>query len=158
MLAYGFGDKKYIIPKKNPLLVADRDIECFKVVRVRRKDRNKRKTRILYKLGLLKHFETYYQEVPITVGKLAKAYPILDIDVLEVKNAISDRLGGGFIHSYQHIEDAKNLLCFKNTVLIKCVIPKGTYYFTGVDDDNADNYASCSIKYVKVIKRTGKVA
>lgn len=142
----------------NPLMIADRDIECFKVVRILRKDRDKRKTRILYRLRLLKHFKTFFQESPITIGKTVKASPVFDKDELDVINARRTTLNRGFIHSYKNPEDAQEALgWFKYTILVKCIIPKGTYYFTGKDDDGNDNYASCAIKYVKVIKCLSKL-
>lgn len=138
-------------------MIADEDIECYKVLTFRWEDRNKFKTKILHKLGRLKDFQTLFQETPVTIGEVVNAFPVFSQVELNSINLYSTRLYQGFIHSYKHFSDAFRAKrygwCRKYQVVVKCIIPKGTYYFTGENDDHKDNYASCAIKYVKVVNK-----
>lgn len=69
-------------------------------------------------------------------------------------------VNGGFIHTYatkKDLNDSVNFLrkIFNNAAItyeaFKCVIPKGTEYYKGMDDSKRKSYASHCIKFVKKI-------
>lgn len=65
------------------------------------------------------------------------------------------KIGTGFFHTYQYLEEAKKLkhiIGLKNYCIVKCIIPKGTEYYVGYDDSQKDCYASKQLKIVKIIK------
>lgn len=138
-------------------MVADKDIECYKVLTFRWEDRNKFKTKFLHKLGRLKDFQTLFQDAPVTIGEVVNASPVLSQFELYKINSYNPRLYEGFIHSYKHLLDAskskRGSWCEEYQVIVKCIIPKGTYYFTGTNDEGYDNYASCAIKYIKIVDK-----
>jgi hypothetical protein len=68
---------------------------------------------------------------------------------------------GGFIHTYATKKDLDDNINFIRKVFctaavsyeaFKCVIPKGTEYYKGVDDSRRKSYASNCIKFVKKVK------
>lgn len=67
---------------------------------------------------------------------------------------------GGFIHTYATKKDLNDCIeftrrIFNNAALsyeaFKCVIPKSTEYYKGMDDSKRKSYASHCIKFVKKI-------
>ena len=67
---------------------------------------------------------------------------------------------GGCIHSYRYKKDAnfmkKDTYFVKvvgtEDVIFKCIIPKGTEYYKGIDAIGQENYASKKIRFVKQVK------
>lgn len=65
---------------------------------------------------------------------------------------------GGCIHSYRYKKDADFMTIHSNfikgheEVIFKCVIPKGTEYYKGIDALGQENYASKKIRFVKQVK------
>ena len=58
----------------------------------------------------------------------------------------SNKVTDGFIHTFASVPPYYNL--FWNNRVFKCIIPKGTKYFIGDDDD----YASEQIIFVEQLK------
>lgn len=95
-------------------------------------------------------FHTPITEDKIVIGKMYKGifkhvvfgsyYP-----KCLIKSLFSKRIASGYIHSFTNQEEAKNMY---RGVLVKCIIPKGTLYFIGKNDD----IASRKLKYVEIIK------
>ena len=65
------------------------------------------------------------------------------------------KISRGFFHTYPDLLDAKKLFShlslqemfeYSGYTIVKCVIPKGTLYYTGVDDNNFKCYASRKLK------------
>lgn len=140
---------------RNPLQKATEDIVCYKVISFVWKERFETKTKILNRLCLLKRYESYCQNTPVTLGEISVAEPAYTKKQLEEISKHGDMLDCGFIHSFKNKGDA---IAFKKSqyfeeflVIVKCSIPKDTYYFTGLNNGNTDGYASCSLKYEKVI-------
>lgn len=59
---------------------------------------------------------------------------------------------GGCIHSYRYKKDANFMWSDAGQVIFKCIIPKGTEYYEGIDGIHQKNYASKKIRFVKQIK------
>lgn len=136
------------------LSIASEDIVCYKVVAVPYDIRHKFKTKLLRLFHLWKRYETYFMDEPITIGSTVTARPILTEPVLKHVDKYETEIEEGFIHSYQKKEDAKHFQksrAYNRCDTIKCIIPKGTYYFTGKNGDCSLGYASTQIKYIKVI-------
>jgi hypothetical protein len=119
-------------------------------------DRRKFKTKLLRSLHLLKRFETWYQYAPITLGETVSAEPEYTKQELEEINKQYCNIAEGFIHSFKTLDDAKafvkDVYWSTYAIVVKCVIPKGTYYFSGEDSNGVPGYASCQLKYVKVVQ------
>ena len=58
----------------------------------------------------------------------------------------------GYFHSYAKPEHAYGLLQRENVVLVKCIIPKDTYYYKGIHQEGKDGYASKKLKIVEIVK------
>ena len=135
------------------LSIASKDIVCYKVVVVPYDVRHKFKTKLLRLLHLWKHYETFFMNTEITIGSTVIAQPVSTERVLAHMDKYQDIIEGGFIHSYQKKKDAKRFQKSRayRCDVVKCIIPKGTYYFIGFDVDFIQQYASTQIKYVKPI-------
>lgn len=142
--------------KYDPLKIAEDDIVCYKVVTVVKEGRYKFMTKVLRYLHLLKRFETWYQDAPVTIGETVSAEPEYTKEELEEIDNQYITIAEGFIHSFTKLNDAKTFVKCSSwatySIVVKCVIPKGTYYFTGEDSNGVPNYASCQLKYVKVVQ------
>jgi len=140
----------------NPLHQATKEITCYKAVVVPHELRGKFKTDLLRFFGKLKHYETYFQDTPITIGATVHAEPVYTKAQLKSIEESETRLAEGFIHSFKHKQDAIDFVKMHishNMALVKCIIPIGAYYFEGFNDWNGEeHYASTALKYVKVIK------
>ena len=80
------------------------------------------------------------------------ATPKLSQECLDWIKDNKEVLEEGFIHSFKNKEDAITFAKTKYGVdVVKCIIPKGTYYFEGINSDLTEGYASTQIKYVKVV-------
>lgn len=139
----------------NPLRYATKEITCYKVIMVPYELRGKFKTKLLRLFGKFKHYETYFQDAPITIGTTAHAVPAYTKAELKSIERTESSLGAGFIHSFKHKKDAINFVRIhinRNIALVKCIIPVGAYYFEGSDEwSDKEQYASTALKYVKVI-------
>lgn len=91
-------------------LVAKEDIICYKIVRKRGNE--------LY---------TLYQEVEIKPG-IFKATGILSKN----RGARRKTVGEGVIHTFAKYDQALDKRGGENTLIYKCVIPKGTSYYIGL--------------------------
>lgn len=136
-----------------PLLEAEEDIVCYKAVQIPYKNWFKLKTLILRFFNLEKHYQTYYTEEPIIIGNEVTAFPehsFYDLGII-ARNCVN--IEGGFIHSFALKEDAVVFAQSRSHMdVVKCVIPKGAYYFEGYNSlDNTPGFASTKIKYVKVV-------
>lgn len=136
-----------------PLLEAKEDIVCYKAVQIPYKKWFKLKTSILRFFKLVKLYHTYYTEDSILIGEEFAAFPehsFYDLGII-ARNCVS--IEGGFIHSFALKEDAVTFAKSRFYMdVVKCIIPKGTYYFEGYNSlDNTPGFASTKIKYVKVV-------
>ena len=126
----------HLIPK-----IADKDIVCYKLVK-------RTKIKGIYKSSF-QRFEyiirrLYTNNINIRfINKIVKTwcltYPYLMYNIDE-----------GMFHSYK-----SNLIPILSPLpscaLLKCIIPKGAYYFEGYFDDSP-SYASSQIKILEEIK------
>jgi len=56
------------------------------------------------------------------------------------------------LHSYKHLEDARQANKYWNEQLVECIIPKGSNYYEGTFEDKGPSYASDHLKYVSLIR------
>ena len=121
--------------------IADKDIVCYKLVK-------RTKIKGIYKSSF-QRFEyiirrLYTNNINIRfVNKIVKTwcltYPYLMYNIDE-----------GMFHSYKS-NLTPILSPLPSCALLKCIIPKGAYYFEGYFDDSP-NYASSQIKILEEIK------
>lgn len=136
----------------NRLKKATKNIVCYKGVQVPYEQWGKIKTFVLRKLKRFKNYETYFTGDHVTIGMIFVAKPEWDQEYLNVIENNKEELEAGFVHSYKNKKDAIAFAKTRtHTDVVKCVIPKGTYYFEGTNADFTDGYASTQIKYVKVV-------
>ena len=122
--------------------IADKDIVCYKLVK-------RTKIKGIYKSSF-QRFEyiirrLYTNNINIRfVNKIVKTwcltYPYLMYSIDE-----------GMFHSYKSRLCPVILSPLPNGALLKCIIPKGAYYFEGYFD-NSPSYASSQIKILEEIK------
>ena len=127
----------HLIPK-----IADKDIICYKYVK-------RTKVKGVYKASI-QRFEyiirrLYTNNINIRfVNKIVKTwcltYPYLMYNIDE-----------GMFHSYKSRLCPVILSPLPSCALLKCIIPKGAYYFEGYFD-NSPSYASSQIKILEEIK------
>lgn len=138
---------------EDPLLEAKEDIICYKCVQIPYKEWFKLKTSILRFLKLIKHYQTYYTEIPIVVGTQILASPFRTLSDLKCIEEYNRTIEEGFIHSFVSKKDAIIYANERTYVdVVECVIPKDAYYFEGFNSINrTPGFASTIIRYVKVI-------
>ena len=122
--------------------IADKDIVCYKLVK-------RTKIKGIYKSNF-QRFEyvirrLYTNNLDIrfadkVIKNLCPSYPHLGIYAVEED----------MFHSYENHLYPVILSPLPNCALLKCVIPKGAYYFEGYFDD-APSYASSQIKILEEI-------
>ena len=122
--------------------IADKDIVCYKLVK-------RTKIKGIYKSNF-QRFEyvirqLYTNNLDIrfadkVIKNLCLSYPHLDIYAVEE----------GMFHSYENHLYPVILSPLPNCALLKCIIPKGAYYYEGYFD-NAPSYASSQIKILEEI-------
>ena len=122
--------------------IADKDIVCYKLVK-------RTKIKGIYKSSF-QRFEyiirrLYTNNINIRfVNKIVKTwcltYPYLMYSIDE-----------GMFHSYKSRLCPVILSPLPSCALLKCIIPKGAYYFEGYFD-NSPSYASSQIKILEEIK------
>ena len=138
--------------KTDKLKQATEDIVCYKCVQVPYEKWFKIKTWVLRKLKRITHYQTYFTDDEVIIGRAFIAKPILSQYDLDRVNLYEDCLEGGFIHSFVNKKDAREFARTRYYIdVVECIIPKGTYYFEGINSDDTEGYASTQIKYVKVI-------
>ena len=130
-----------IISKLRPK-IADKDIICYKLV-------ERTKIKGIYKSSF-QRFEyvirqLYTNNIDIrfadrVIRNLCPSYPHLSTYAVEE----------GMFHSYVNYLYPAILRPLPNHTLLKCIIPKGAYYFKGYFDD-CPSYASSQIKILEEI-------
>lgn len=144
-------------------LVAEEDIVCYKVLK--------------YNFSSFQYVSPYHDEFYWNINSRepveAKGEPVLcscSRDSLDSK--VVRCIEGGFFHTYQKEEDAKELVDYKNTwkifsveyCLAEFIIPKGTEYYVGRYDYidygahvtmefGRDCYASKKLIFKKLLKK-----
>ena len=123
--------------------IADKDIICYKLVK-------RTKIKGIYKSNF-QRFEyvirqLYTNNLDIrfadkVIKNLCLSYPHLDIYAVEE----------GMFHSYENHLYPVILSPLPNCTLLKCIIPKGAYYFEG-SHNGIWGYASSQIKILEEIK------
>ena len=122
--------------------IADKDIVCYKLVK-------RTKIKGIYKSNF-QRFEyvirqLYTNNLDIrfadkVIKNLCPSYPHLGIYAVEE----------GMFHSYESRLCPVILSPLPSCALLKCIIPKGAYYFEGYFDDSP-SYASSQIKILEEI-------
>ena len=115
--------------------IADKDIVCYKLVR-RTKIKGIYKSEILWFEYIIR--QAYINNINIKfVNKLIQHWPLSNKSVIEV----------GMFHSYVYPIPIK---LAPHMVQLKCIIPKGAYYFKG-NQCISLGYASSQIKILEEI-------
>lgn len=86
-------------------------------------------------------YVTPYQNSPVMIGKTYKSN-LFKEDKFDFVN-----IG---LHSFKNLEDAKVGLSMNYSVLVKCIIPKGSDYYEGIFNYKK-SYASDTLTYVELI-------
>lgn len=102
----------------------------------------------VYKIVITKNhkYVTLFRNYEIELGKTYKGIFYGDNIIIElILSLLYHAIFDGYIHSYCKLEK----WMFKpHHTIMKCVIPRGTLYFIGDDND----IASRKLKYIEVIK------
>mgnify|MGYP006874639238 CR=1 FL=1 len=129
-----YKDKKYHPFNKH--LIAEEDIVCYKAL-------------VHSSIDPPDILRTPFQSEPIRISVyLDYQIPFIAredskfLSFWQHKLGLSKRVGSGFIHTYRSIYFAPAI---RQVHLFKCIIPKGTEYFIGTDDD----YASKKIIFLE---------
>lgn len=107
-------------------------------------------------------YKTPFQGTPVSIkvieGQEFRPDPFPSISV-ERKSNSNYEVYGGFIHSYKTRWKARKMAKYMRETIFKdekrwyeiykCIIPKGTEYFDGVEVNGFGAYASKSIKIIK---------
>ena len=119
----------------NPIpKIADEDIVCYKLVK-------RTKIKGVYKSS--------FQKFEYVIRQLYTNYfDIKYVDMLIKRRYNLSAIEEDMFHSYANYLSAITIL--PNCVTLKCIIPKGAYYFEGYFDDSP-SYASSQIKILEEI-------
>lgn len=115
--------------------IADKDIICYKIVK-------KSKVKGVYKSGIQK-FEYIIRQ--LYTNHINIKY--INIYIKKYYNIFT--IGVGMFHSYANYLPTK-LALSSDYITLKCMIPKGSYYFEGYSN-NLLLYASSQIKILEEI-------
>ena len=122
--------------------IADKDIVCYKLV-VRTKIKGVYKSSFQGFEYIIRQLYTNNLDIRFAdkvIKNLCPSYPHLGIYAVEE----------GMFHSYENHLYPVILSPLPNCALLKCIIPKGAYYFEGYFDESP-SYASSQIKILEEI-------
>lgn len=86
-------------------------------------------------------YETPYKYFDVVIGETYKS---------TLRRTVCNEIEEG-LHSFADYEDTKNKAYTFGCVVAKCVIPRGSWYYTG-EFSGCKSYASSQLKYVEIIK------
>lgn len=113
--------------------IATDDIICYKFITVKR-----------YGLfNMFKRYETPYRDMPVKIGHSYKS--ILDPPDYEGDIEVG-------LHAFQTLKSA-NDWSNTNQVLVMCIIPIGSQYYTGEFRSHNDAIIANRMRYVKIVKK-----
>ena len=117
--------------------IADKDIICYKLV-------EKTKIKGIYK--------SYFQEFEYIIRQLYTNNIKIEFSYKFIKDRVlfGYFIEEGMFHSYASNLYPVILSPLPNCALLKCIIPKGAYYFEGYFDESP-SYASSQIKILEEI-------
>ena len=128
-----------VIKQLEPKIV-DKDIICYKLVK-------RTKIKGIYKSSF-KEFEYVIRQLYINNFDIKFSHFL--IKHIPILGSFIAYIEGGMFHSYASNLYPVILSPLPNCALLKCIIPKGAYYFGGYFDD-APSYASSQIKILEEI-------
>ena len=139
--------------RRSEIQVADRDIICYKIVNI-------------YHLPSGDDYRSYFQQAKIELNKAITASCYLD------PKTTKEYLYGEVVHAYTDIScdddgndwyicDTRNYPYFRNCnvsiVKVECIIPKGTIFCGGIDDDGNNCYGAAVIIPKRVIEKIATI-
>ena len=116
--------------------IADKDIVCYKLVK-------RTKIKGVYKSNI-QRFEYISRQL------YTNYFDIKYVDMLIKRRYNLSAIEEGMFHSYENHLYPVILSPLSNCALLKCIIPKGAYYFEGIFD-YSPSYASSQIKILEEI-------
>ena len=117
--------------------IADKDIICYKLVK-RTEIKGVYKSNIQRFEYIIRQLYTNYFDIKYVDMLIKRRYNLFAIE-------------NGMFHSYASYLCPVILNPLPNWALLKCIIPKGAYYFEGYFED-LPSYASSQIKILEEIK------
>ena len=120
--------------------IADKDIVCYKFVK-------RTKIKGVYKSSF-QEFEYVIRQLYINNFDIKFSYFL--IKHTSIIGSPITYIEEGMFHSYASCLYPVTLSPLPNCALLKCIIPKGAYYFEGYFDDSP-SYASSQIKILEEI-------
>ena len=120
--------------------IADKDIICYKLVK-------RTKIKGIYKSSF-QEFEYVIRQLYINNFDIKFSHFL--IKHIPILGSFIAYIEGGMFHSYENHLYPVILSPLPNCALLKCIIPKGAYYFEGYFDDSP-SYASSQIKILEEI-------
>lgn len=147
-------DKENFLPR-----VAKEDIECYKVL-VKLDDNKYCTPYKKYKVNIKEVFKAntgkeYHDEYKNKYWNMPFPENALEGDILKYKPLLEYYLGPGMVHVFVSLGDARAAaMRIYNSTVWKCIIKKGTRYYTGCCDNNMESYGAEEIKIEKRIKRS----
>lgn len=122
----------YLRGEKQPI-VAESDIVVYKAVKIHKASMNMYSEFHGYRYRLGGEYRTYLRGIPLKWEKCGVEVQVIDY---------------GF-HSYVYKEDAEEE-CTSHMYVIRCVIPRGSNYWKGVDCNGKECYCSDNIKVERI--------
>ena len=119
--------------------IAEEDIICYKVIEYSPID---------------KQYVTPFRNYPMKTGDILHDRKDWEFDIVEFRTGFFVEAGG--FHTYGAKEDAIFFarVLSSSTIVVKCIIPKGTEYFRGcttLDDYYVRSYASKDLKLIEEV-------
>lgn len=142
--------------KGNKMQVATEDITCYKIIEA---------VHMAYNII---RYKSYFQDAPIEFGKPMKASVERDIKELDMPDVLYGEVVHAFVYNTFSSMAALQLKecttycgpfnCKSiDIIVIKCTIPKGTYYCKGYDDGMRPCYGATTIIPNEIIKTLATV-